>query len=129
VRYSIRISKRFEFCASHELRSLQGHFLPNGSEHPCARNHGHNYVVELVLEAETLDEHGMVLDYNHLDPFKKYIDQFDHRNLNEMLRSEPTAENLAAHFYDYAYSLWSRLVASVSVSETPKTWAMVSRLA
>ena len=38
------ITKRFAFSASHIIGGL-----PNG--HPCARLHGHNYEVEVVLQA------------------------------------------------------------------------------
>ncbi|HUM68046.1 MAG TPA: 6-carboxytetrahydropterin synthase, partial [Chloroflexota bacterium] len=36
------ISKQFHFSASHQLNGLP-------LEHQCARLHGHNYEVELIL--------------------------------------------------------------------------------
>ena len=51
-----RITKEFHFSASHQLKGLP-------AEHQCARLHGHNYVVEVELSAETLNEHGFVRDY------------------------------------------------------------------
>ena len=110
------IAKEFHFSASHQL-----HGLP--AEHQCARLHGHNYVVELVLQSETLNEYGFVVDYLELDDFKKFIDEtLDHRHLNEVLDFATTAENLAKYLFDWAYAKWSQVTA-VRISETPKTWA------
>ncbi len=48
-----RITKEFHFSASHQLCHLH-------QNHPCARMHGHNYIVEVELASETLDEDGFV---------------------------------------------------------------------
>lgn len=117
------ISKDFEFSSSHVLTGLP-------PVHPCARMHGHNYVVRVIITGEVV-EPGFVVDYRKLSSFKEYLDgNLDHRHLNDVLAINPTAENLAA-------ALRLRLVGllrphgnvtavSVSVSETPKTWATVS---
>ena len=111
------ISKQFHFSASHQLLNLP-------ESHPCARLHGHNYIVEVVLESETLNEYGFVRDYNDLDALKNFIDdQLDHRHLNEVLGdNNTTAENLARYIYDWAKPQWQEVTA-IRVSETPKTWA------
>lgn len=110
------ISKQFHFSASHQLTGLP-------PDHQCARLHGHNYVVELVLQAEALDEHGFVVDYLALRPFKEYLDEtLDHRHLNDIFSFSPTAENLARHLYTWARSRWPQVTA-VRLSETPRTWA------
>ena len=111
-----RISKQFHFSASHIL-----HGLPEG--HPCSRLHGHNYVVELVLESDTLDERGFMADYGDLSPFGHMLDdKLDHRHLNDVFPFNPTAENIACSLFEWAKSHWPQ-VAAVRVSETPKTWA------
>lgn len=111
-----RISKRFSFSASHRLLSLP-------PEHKCNRLHGHNYLIEVVLESETLDLHGFVVDYGELAPFKRHLDEvYDHRHLNDLMDTEPTAENLAERLYAYCKALWSQTIA-VRVSETENTWA------
>ena len=108
------ISKQFNFSASHIIEGLP-------EEHPCSRLHGHNYVVELVLGAEELNETGFVVDYNELVVFKNMIDKtLDHRHLNDVLTGPTTAECIAKHLYEYAQDIWQE-VLSVSVSETPKT--------
>ena len=110
------ITKQFSFSASHVLDHL-----PEG--HPCARLHGHNYVVELVLQSSALNTDGFVRDYNELIPFKYFInDKLDHRHLNDVIDDPSTAENLARFLYDLAKGMWPEVVA-VRVSETPKTWA------
>jgi 6-pyruvoyltetrahydropterin/6-carboxytetrahydropterin synthase len=77
----LTITKEFHFSASHVLDRLP-------SWHPCARMHGHNYVVVLELSArrENLTEVGFVRDYRELEAFKKWMDDtIDHRHLNEAM--------------------------------------------
>jgi 6-pyruvoyltetrahydropterin/6-carboxytetrahydropterin synthase len=110
------IAKQFQFSASHQLDRLP-------PEHQCARLHGHNYVVELILQSETVNEFGFVVDYLDLKPFKAYLDdELDHRHLNELFAFPTSAENLAQHLYNWAKARWPQTIA-VRVSETPKTWA------
>lgn len=115
----LTISKEFHFSASHVLTQL-----PDG--HPCARVHGHNYVVVLELAAprERLDDTGFVRDYRELDAFTQWLDDtLDHRHLNEILGSlQPSAENLALWIHDHWRNQLPEL-AAVRVSETPRTWA------
>jgi 6-pyruvoyltetrahydropterin/6-carboxytetrahydropterin synthase len=75
------ITKEFHFSASHVLDQLP-------AWHPCARMHGHNYIVVLELSAEddALIPPGFVRDYRDLDAFKKWMDDtLDHRHLNESM--------------------------------------------
>ena len=115
---TFRITKKFEFSASHQLSGLR-------EGHQCARMHGHNYVVELELSAsdELLDDVGFVRDYGELSSFKKWVDEtVDHRHLNEVFDDNPTAENMARWLYFRWRGDFPELT-SVRVSETPKTWA------
>jgi 6-pyruvoyltetrahydropterin/6-carboxytetrahydropterin synthase len=110
------ISKQFTFSASHQLD-----YLP--APHPCARLHGHNYTVEVVLRSPMLDEHDFVLDYNELRVFNDWLTAtFDHRHLNDVLPGRTTAENIARYLYKWVKER-QPLVLAVKVSETPKTWA------
>ena len=115
----LTITKEFHFSASHVLDRLP-------SWHPCARMHGHNYVVVLELSAcrEDLTAAGFVRDYRELDAFKKWMDEtLDHRHLNEAMGGvSPSAENLAAWIFDLWADRYPELTA-VKISETPKTWA------
>lgn len=116
----LTITKEFHFSASHVLDRLP-------SWHPCARMHGHNYVVVLELSGrrDELTEEGFVRDYRDLDAFKKWMDDtLDHRHLNEAMGGgvSPSAENLAVWIFDLWVGRLPELTA-VKISETPKTWA------
>ena len=111
------ISKEFHFSASHQLVGL-------ADDHPCARLHGHNYIVFVELAATQLNADGFVRDYGELDAFKTYLDDtVDHRHLNDVFGDRlTTAECLAKQFYDWCAERWPE-VCAVVVSETPKTKA------
>lgn len=112
-----KISKQFAFSASHILEGLP-------LEHPCARLHGHNYIVTVHLKAETLNQTGFIKDYRELAVIKNYIDdKLDHRHLNEVFSFNPTAENMAKALFDEFVKLVPELYA-VEISETPKTTAV-----
>ncbi|GHU79526.1 6-carboxy-5,6,7,8-tetrahydropterin synthase [Bacteroidia bacterium] len=109
-----KISKQFSFSASHVLDLL-------AKDHPCARMHGHNYVITIHLKAENLDKSGFVKDYNTLKTVEKYIEEnLDHRHLNQVIPGHPTSENIARFIYDRFKPEIPELYA-VEVSETPKT--------
>lgn len=122
------ISKQFHFSASHQLFGLH-------PAHPCSNLHGHNYIVIVELQSEDLDSVGFVLDYRALEPIKKYFDEkVDHKHLNEVFEFNPTAENMANHFYNICLVMLvdemqisplkaMKILKSVSVKETEKTIA------
>ncbi len=90
--YEVKI--KTDFSAAHNLRGVGG---------KCESLHGHNFTVEVVVESETLDEGGMVVDFRALKAkTKEILSQLDHRYLNELspfLDSNPSSENLAAYVY------------------------------
>ena len=66
----------YRICKTFEVES--GHIL---SKHPgrCRYPHGHTRRVEIVLEAEELDENGMVCDFGALkESIMPLIDALDH---------------------------------------------------
>jgi len=83
------------FSAAHSLRGYEG----------CCENlHGHNWRVEAVAAAETLDELGLALDFR---VFKRAVDEIlaelDHRYLNEIPpfdQINPSCENIARHIHE-----------------------------
>lgn len=119
------ITKEFHFSAAHRLYGL-----PEG--HQCGREHGHNFIVEVELQSDELNDVGFIVDYGDLAPLKRYIDTtLDHRHLNEVLGpalpgGQTSAENIAKHLFDWCKVLWPQ-VSAVRVSETPKTWAEYRR--
>lgn len=84
-----------EFSAAHEVRGHPG---------KCARMHGHNWKVEAEVQATTLNEIGIALDFFDIrKALSELVDALDHQNLNAIPPFDtinPTAENLAAWFYN-----------------------------
>ena len=69
------------------------HHLNLSYESKCENLHGHNWIVTVFCKAENLNSDGMVIDFKHV---KNKIHGFlDHGNFNELLRFNPTAENIA----------------------------------
>lgn len=84
------VVKRVEIAGAHQLK------LPYPSK--CSRVHGHNWIVEVTLKSETLDENGMVLDFSKI---KDVVKQLDHTYINDVMGDiNPTAENMAKWICD-----------------------------
>ena len=79
------IQKRMEISASH--------YLELDYESKCTTIHGHNWIITVFCKSETLDKNGMVVDFTHIK--EKVHKTLDHKNLNEILDFNPTAENIA----------------------------------
>lgn len=83
------VKKTFEISACHKLR------LPYNS--PCAQMHGHNWIITVYCRAKELNADGMVVDFAHI---KQIVhEKLDHKNLNDILSFNPTAENIAEWVY------------------------------
>ncbi len=80
---------RDKFSAAHFLREYKG---------KCEKLHGHTFQVEVEIAAESLDATGIAYDFTDI---RKALSEIlpDHTNLNEAFSFNPTAENLARHFY------------------------------
>ncbi|MDB4929343.1 MAG: 6-carboxytetrahydropterin synthase [Myxococcaceae bacterium] len=81
------VSEEVTFCYGHRLMDYVGR---------CARIHGHNARVELVLGAATLDRRGFVMDFGDLEEVaKRFLDEtLDHRLL--LRRDDPVIPSLVA---------------------------------
>ncbi len=123
TKYTLKVVT--DFAAAHSLRDYPG---------DCQRLHGHNWKVEVEVTADRLDELGMVLDFKAIrQAARKVGDELDHRYLNEVPpfdRINPTAENIAAHFFQrlteqlndararvHAVTLWETERACVRYTE------------
>ena len=107
----------YRICKTIEIEN--GHML---SKHPdkCRFPHGHSRKVEIVLEADELDESGMVCDFKVVkEAVGEFLESFDHAlcintedPMFETLKAaygdrviafsatEPTTEVLAKSFFD-----------------------------
>ncbi|MEW6097110.1 MAG: 6-carboxytetrahydropterin synthase QueD [bacterium] len=113
-----------EFCAAHKII---------GQEGKCARPHGHNWKVEVIVSNDKLDRLGMVIDFDELEELtKKVIEPLDHQDLNELklfLNSNPTAEVIAEYIYIELEKLLDKCkLKEIKVWETPTTWASYSKV-
>jgi 6-pyruvoyl tetrahydropterin synthase/QueD family protein len=114
----ISISYACHFDAAHQLD------VPY--ESPCNRRHGHRYTVRIVASAAEL-LHGMVVDFNLL---KAVVDEFDHRDLNELADFDQTglqttAENICIVLARKLQAVVGTRVSidEVIVRETPRSAA------
>lgn len=84
------IIKRMEISASHSLR------LSYPSK--CENLHGHNWIIIVYCRSIELNADGMVVDFSHIKEI--VVNKLDHRNLNDFLTFNPTAENIAKWICD-----------------------------
>ena len=100
----MKVSRRATFNAAHRLFRpdwTQEHNVEIFGKCSNPNYHGHNYVLEVILEGEIDPETGYVIDLKIVkEAIKSEIDErFDHRNLNldcpEFKDLNPTAENIA----------------------------------
>ena len=78
------VTKRIEISAAHSLD------LPYESK--CKNIHGHNWIIEVEVSAVKLNGCGMVLDFTVIS---KVVKQYDHKTINNLMTTNPTAEHIA----------------------------------
>lgn len=80
------VIKRMEVSAAHSLKlSYQS---------KCENLHGHNWIITVFCRSKELNSDGMVVDFSHIKQAVK--EKLDHRNINEVLPFNPTAEEYRA---------------------------------
>lgn len=86
--YELTVKSRF--AAAHQLRAYQGR---------CENLHGHNWVVQATLEAASLNQIGLAIDFTEIKKaLHEVLDELDHKHLNDlpMFREmNPSSENLS----------------------------------
>lgn len=79
------VKKTLEISASHQLKL---HY-----DSKCNNLHGHNWKITVYCKSDRLNEVGMVVDFTRIK--NQIVEDLDHKNLNEVLPFNPTAENIA----------------------------------
>lgn len=98
-----------DFAAAHTLRNYPG---------DCSRMHGHNWKIEVEVTATSLNEHEMGMDFKAIKTATRELAKtLDHRYLNDIPPFDvvnPTAENIAQHFYQNLSTTLNNDIAKVS---------------
>lgn len=100
--------KRIEISAAHKLT------LDYDSK--CTNLHGHNWIIDVYLQSETLNQNGMVMDFTLIK--EKIQNKFDHKVINEVVDFNPTAENLAKYICDELAPFCYRVDVQESLDNT-----------
>jgi len=115
-RYTLKICT--DFASAHTLRDYPG---------DCNRMHGHNWKVEVEMVAHQLNQVGMGIDFKEIKKATKDVaKRLDHRYLNDIApfdKVNPTAENIAAYFYQQLAEMLNKdtiKVSTVTVWETDR---------
>lgn len=130
-----RVTREIDFCYGHRLLNYEG---------KCRHLHGHNGKAIITIEADELDELGMVLDFGEIKRVvSEWIDEnLDHKmilNRNDpaipalkelgepmyLIDANPTAESIAKVIYDVTKKAGFPIV-EVRLWETPKCFATYS---
>lgn len=127
-----RVSREIDFCYGHRLINYDG---------KCRHLHGHNGRAVIVLQAETLDERGMLVDFGDI---KRHVQRWIDENLDHnmllcvddpilpvlrergervyAMEENPTAEAIARLIFEQARSAGLPVV-EVTLWETPRCHA------
>jgi 6-pyruvoyltetrahydropterin/6-carboxytetrahydropterin synthase len=104
---TLLLTRRVTFAAAHVLRRPEWDDERNEAVFGlCARDHGHNYVLEVSVSGQPDPETGMVVNLRDLDRAVReaIVEHVDHRHLNHdvpfLNGVVPTAENLALAFWE-----------------------------
>ena len=101
-----------EFSAAHCLDGYKGN---------CANRHGHNWTVQAFVQAESLDDVGIALDFKSLKrELDAILSSFDHKDLNllpEFAKENPTSERLSQIIYKRLAERLAAIGAKAKVSK------------
>jgi 6-pyruvoyltetrahydropterin/6-carboxytetrahydropterin synthase len=91
--YEVTIKK--SFSAAHVLKEIGG---------KCEDLHGHNFLVEVTVAGNALNEEDLLIDFRDMKKWiNEILDHLDHKYLNEVEAFKdinPSSERIAKHIYD-----------------------------
>ena len=131
-----RVTRRYEFAASHRLHSTELSEAENRKIYGKCNNpygHGHNYVIEVSARGPLDPDTGRAVDIARLDELvrRQVLVGFDHRNLNLEVAAfatvVPTSENLGYEICRRLKRNWKEVfpgewpkLEKVRIGETPR---------
>jgi 6-pyruvoyltetrahydropterin/6-carboxytetrahydropterin synthase len=91
--YEVTIKR--SFSAAHLLKEIGG---------KCEELHGHNFLVEVSVAAESLNSEDLLIDFRILKRWTdEVLEQLDHKYLNDVeyfKNSNPSSEQIARFLYE-----------------------------
>jgi 6-pyruvoyltetrahydropterin/6-carboxytetrahydropterin synthase len=91
--YEVTIKK--SFSAAHLLKEIGG---------KCEELHGHNFLAEVSIAAESLNSEGLLIDFRVVKRWTdEVLEQLDHKYLNELdyfKNRNPSSEAIALFLYE-----------------------------
>ena len=131
-----RVTRRYQFAASHRLHSVELGEEENQRLYGKCNNpygHGHNYVVEVSVRGPLDEDSGRAVDIRCLDELvrRQVTEPFDHRNLNTEVTAfaevVPTSENLGYEICRRLKRNWKEVfpadwpkLEKIRIGETPR---------
>jgi 6-pyruvoyltetrahydropterin/6-carboxytetrahydropterin synthase len=131
-----RVTRRYEFAASHRLNSDQLSVADNRLLYGKCNNpygHGHNYVIEVSVRGPADAATGRAVDTAVLDGLvsREILQPFDHRNLNTEVAAfgqvVATSENLGLEICRRLKRNWKEVfpgewpkLDKIRIGETPR---------
>lgn len=97
------------------------HWLELNYSSKCKDFHGHNWEIDIYCKAEKLNENGVIVDFSKISEIVKK--ELDHKNLNEVLPFNPTAENIAKYLCDKIEYCFK-----VEIKESFGNWASYEKI-
>ncbi len=134
----VRLSQKFEFSAAHRLNSSDLSHEENVATFGKCNNpygHGHNYEVQVTVAGVPDAKTGQLISVAELEKIveQHVIEAYDHKHLNvevpDFFKVNPSVENIARAIYRRLAPALDRTaakLATITVWETPKTWAEYS---
>jgi len=133
--YPLHMNYNARYQLNNEITFSAAHFIPTESAGKCARIHGHNYVVNITIVGNQLNENGFLVDFKTI---KQLIhDRFDHTLLNdhEEFKTEhsnsfmPSSERVAEVIWNIIQKYLSTLqnkptCVQVLLRETPTSYVI-----
>ncbi len=126
---ALALTRTYEFAASHRLHAPSLGEQANLELFGKCNNpngHGHNYVLEVSVEANPDPDTGMMIDLGTLDRIvnREVVDRYDHKNLSldlpEFANKNATSEVVALEIFERLRAALPLKLAKVRLLETAR---------